>query len=182
MSNPLTLDEFNRLATDQAEAQALEWLHCRWWAQELCRHRPYESLAQLDRAAREFWHQTTPTQQREAFAAHPLIGDVETLKQRFESGAGGQRGATAHREQGQILAAEETVLERLAAGNRAYFEKHGFIFIVCASGLAPEVLLAALESRLPNATPTEQTNAAREQEKIMHLRMARAFGQETDPS
>lgn len=46
------------------------------------------------------------------------------------------------------------VFQQLAALNKAYKEKHGFIFIVCASGKSAVEMLAAIKQRLPN-TPYE---------------------------
>ena len=67
------------------------------------------------------------------------------------------------------------VLKRLADGNRAYRERHGVIFIICATGLSAEAMLTTLERRLPNDTTLELLNAAIEQERIMQLRLAAAF-------
>jgi 2-oxo-4-hydroxy-4-carboxy-5-ureidoimidazoline decarboxylase len=59
--------------------------------------------------------------------------------------------------------------------NREYVNKHGFIFIICASGLSAEAMLNELEIRLPNSTNTEIEKAAQEQIKITLLRIKKAF-------
>lgn len=178
MSAPLTIDQFNAMPADVASELIRGWLDCKWWVKQVVAHRPYANLAEVTAAATEFWRQATPTQQREAFAAHPLIGDVELLRSRFASAATDR----AHSEQGQVLGASDKVLERLAEGNRAYRERHGFIFIICASGLSAEAMLATLERRLPNDSALELLNAAIEQERIMQLRLAAAFGSSQDPT
>lgn len=176
MSTGLTIESFNALPSTEATVTVNGWLACAWWVEQVVTHRPYTSIEALTAAATEFWRQATPTQQREAFAAHPLIGDVELLRSRFANAANDR----AHSEQGQVLDASDTVLQRLADGNKAYRERHGFIFIICASGLSAATMLAALEERLPNDTALELFNAAVEQERIMQLRLAAAFASSQD--
>ncbi|MEM6709375.1 MAG: 2-oxo-4-hydroxy-4-carboxy-5-ureidoimidazoline decarboxylase [Pseudomonadota bacterium] len=170
MTEALPLDSFNALDAEAAAARVRSWLDCGWWVEQIVAGRPYDDLSAVEAAAVEFWRQTTPTQQLEAFAAHPLIGDVDALRAKF-----GARAQRAQAEQGQILGADDHTLEQLAAGNRAYREKHGFIFIICASGIAPSELLQQLQRRLPNDSVTERETAAAEQEQIMRLRLKQAL-------
>jgi 2-oxo-4-hydroxy-4-carboxy-5-ureidoimidazoline decarboxylase len=65
------------------------------------------------------------------------------------------------------------VLERLAAGNRAYEARFGYIFIVCATGKSAGEMLAILEQRLANDPGEELHIAAEEQRKITRLRLAK---------
>ena len=60
---------------------------------------------------------------------------------------------------------------KLAELNRAYEEKFGFIFIVCASGKSSDEMLAILRNRLGNNPDEELRNAAAEQAKITQLRL-----------
>jgi 2-oxo-4-hydroxy-4-carboxy-5-ureidoimidazoline decarboxylase len=60
---------------------------------------------------------------------------------------------------------------RLARGNRAYEERFGFIFIVCATGKSAAEMCALLEARLHNDRATELLVAAEEQRKILQLRL-----------
>ena len=62
-------------------------------------------------------------------------------------------------------------LARLAAGNRAYEEKFGYIYIVCATGKTALEMLEILESRLRNDPDTELRAAAEQQRQIMRLRL-----------
>ncbi|PPC78790.1 OHCU decarboxylase [Pokkaliibacter plantistimulans] len=104
----------------------------------------------------------------EAFAGHPMIGDVNSLREKYAD----TRGLAAS-EQSAVAAAQEEVLQQLAAGNQAYLDKHGFIFIVFATGKSAEEMLALLNDRLPNSTEEEIVNAAREQRKITALRLSK---------
>ena len=65
------------------------------------------------------------------------------------------------------------VLSELADANRIYYERFGFIFIICASGKGAGEVLAALRSRLNNNRETELRNAAEQQRLITRLRLAK---------
>lgn len=49
----------------------------------------------------------------------------------------------------------QAVLDELTELNRSYREKHGFVFLVCASGKPANEILALLKARLPNNRETE---------------------------
>ena len=74
---------------------------------------------------------------RESFTHHPKIGDVKSLTEKF-----------AGKEQAAVGTASVEVIEALAKANQAYEEKHGFIFIVCATGKSAEEMLRLLNDRL----------------------------------
>jgi OHCU decarboxylase len=102
----------------------------------------------------------------EAFAAHPLIGDVETLRNRFAA----TRNLAAG-EQSGVDGANEAVLSELAAMNRQYAERFGFIFIVFATGKSAAEMLDLLKVRIGNTRSEELKNAAAEQLHITRLRL-----------
>jgi OHCU decarboxylase len=60
---------------------------------------------------------------------------------------------------------------KLAQGNRAYRERFGYIFIVCATGKSAEEMLALLEQRLQNDPAHELRIAAEQQRLITRLRL-----------
>ena len=62
-------------------------------------------------------------------------------------------------------------MRALADGNRAYEEKFGFVYLVCATGKSADEMLAILQARLQNDRDTEIRNAAEEQRKITELRL-----------
>jgi len=136
------------------------------WVERMVARRPFGSRDALLAAAREEWFALDGADWLEAFRHHPKIGDRESLRQRF--------ARTAHlseREQSGIDGAAEDVLSALAEGNRAYEEKFGFIFIVCATGKSAEEMLQLLRDRLPNPPDVEISIAAEEQAKITELRL-----------
>ncbi len=101
-----------------------------------------------------------------AFAAHPMIGDVDSLRARYAA-----TKLLAAREQLGVEAASEATLAELARLNREYRERFGFIFIVCAAGKTAEEMLHLLRSRIGNSREAELSNAVTEQLQITRLRL-----------
>src|SRR5438552_18819896 len=91
--------------------------------------RPFVSQLTLVRIAQQIWMDLSPEDWREAFAHHPRIGDLESLRRRFATTAD-----LASREQAAVATATTATLEALAEGNRAYEAKFGYIFIIFATG------------------------------------------------
>lgn len=168
----MILDEFNDLPEADAIAALLETCACLRWAETLVRQRPFASIDALLEAAHAAWKIADEEELLVAFGAHPRLGDVAQLRERFDS--------VAHREQGRVLEASESILAQLKARNDAYFERFGFIFIVCATGLGAAQMLERLEARIDNSRADELANAADEQGRIMELRLRRML--EEDPN
>ena len=136
------------------------------WVERMLRRRPFRTLDRVLSAARDEWRGLTWTDWLEAFGHHPKIGDRDSLARRF--------GSTAHlseQEQRGVEGAAPDVLDQLAAGNLAYQDRFGYIFIVCATGRSAGEMLALLRARLPNGAETEIRVAAEEQAKITELRL-----------
>ena len=57
--------------------------------------------------------------------------------------------------------AAEDVKTLLARGNRLYYDKFGYIYIVCATGKSAEEILALLEERLQNDPEREASHRRR---------------------
>jgi OHCU decarboxylase len=74
-----------------------------------------------------------------------------------------------------VAGADPAVLAELAEGNRVYEERFGHVFLICATGLSADAMLAALRERLGNDPATELRVAAEEQRKITHLRLEKLF-------
>jgi 2-oxo-4-hydroxy-4-carboxy-5-ureidoimidazoline decarboxylase len=146
------------------------------WIDRMLARRPFGSREALFAAAREEWFALSPDDWPEAFSHHPKIGDRDGLRAKF--------AATRHlseREQSGVDDAPEEVLDALAEGNRAYEQKFGYIFIVCASGKSAAEMLALLRARLPNNPEVEIRIAAGEQAKITELRLKALGDQERHP-
>ncbi len=124
--------------------------------------RPFRDPEHAGRAADRIWRSLSREDWLEAFRAHPRIGDRSAS------------GRAAHEQAGAMSAAAR-VREALASGNRAYEERFGCIFLVCASGKTAAQMLALLEERLANDPETELSVAAEEQRKITQLRLEKLF-------
>ena len=158
------LDAWNALPEDAAISEMLE--HCRShaWAAAMVRARPACDPRALLDAADLAWARLGEEDRKEAFAAHPRIGDRAAVGQ----GAREQAG-TAH-------ASQET-LDALAEANREYERRCGRIFLVCATGKTADEMLAVCRQRLHNDPDTEFAVASEEQRKITQLRLERWLAQ-----
>jgi OHCU decarboxylase len=134
------------------------------WARRLAAGRPYREVDALLDAADRTWWELGPADWRQAFAAHPRIGE------RKPEGSEQHRRWSAQ-EQAGAAAADAAVRSELAQENRVYEERFGFIFIVCATGKSAAEMLALLRARLANDPETEIEVAAEEQRKITRLRL-----------
>lgn len=57
---------------------------------------------------------------------------------------------------------DKAVLDQLSELNEEYRQKNGFVFLVCASGLPADAILALLKARLPNDRDTEVNRRLRD--------------------
>jgi 2-oxo-4-hydroxy-4-carboxy-5-ureidoimidazoline decarboxylase len=138
------------------------------WVTAMLAARPYASTAHLQELAERCWQALGAEDILEAFTHHPQIGeDLAALRLRFA-----RTEALSLREQAGVLGAQEATLHALRDGNRAYRERFGYIFIVCATGKSAEQMLGLLHQRLPHPPEQELAIAAAEQAKITRLRLA----------
>jgi 2-oxo-4-hydroxy-4-carboxy-5-ureidoimidazoline decarboxylase len=164
----MKLEVVNALPEDAARAAFLKCCGSTRWAAAMIARRPFADGPALFDAARKIWNDLTPADWLEAFAAHPRIGDLDSLRAKFASTA-----AWSASEQAGVAGAADDVLRALAEGNRRYEAKFGYIFLVCATGKTAAEMLALLEQRLDHDAAEELRIAAAEQEKITRLRLER---------
>jgi 2-oxo-4-hydroxy-4-carboxy-5-ureidoimidazoline decarboxylase len=167
----MTIAELNALPAQAAREPLARCCGATAWVERMVARRPFVNLNHLLGIAHAFWMGLGPDAWREAFAHHPRIGDLESLQRRFAGTAD-----LASREQAAVATASRVVLEALAEGNRAYEERFGYIFIVFASGRTADEMLALLEARLGNDPDEELKIAAKEQWKIVRLRLDKMLG------
>ena len=156
----------NDLTHDEAEAELLQCCGSTAWACGMSARRPFADLDDAVRAAEEAWQNLDDEDWLEAFSRHPKIGEGEAA-----TGQTTTERDWSRREQSGVGAADEAARRELAQLNRAYAEKFGYIFIVCATGRSSGEVLAALRARLQNDPATEIANAAEEQRRITKLRL-----------
>lgn len=162
----MTLHELNTLPGPQLKEVLTRCCGSSAWVDKMLPFFPADDLVELLEDAEEQWFLCSEKDWKEAFAHHPKIGDVESLKTRFASTAEWAAG-----EQSGVATASSATILALAEANKKYEEKFGYIFIVCASGKSAEEMLAMLQSRLQNSPEVEIEVAADEQNKITKLRI-----------
>ena len=162
----MTLHELNTLPRQQLVAELTKCCGSPAWVNKMLPFFPADDLVELLEDAEEQWFKCSETDWKEAFAHHPKIGDIDSLKKKFESTA-----LWASGEQSGVSDASQKTIEALAEGNKKYEDKFGYIFIVCATGKSAEEMLEILQSRLPNDPKEEIEIATDEQNKITQLRL-----------
>jgi OHCU decarboxylase len=167
----MTLAEFNALPAAQAESVLMDCCGSARWAASVASQRPYANAEALHKAADSIWWKLERADWLEAFAHHPQIGEKPA------SGTDSARQWAAG-EQSGARAATDDVKARLARANRAYFEKFGYIYIVCATGKTAEGMLAILNQRLQNDIPSELSIAAEQQRLITRIRLEKLLPSE----
>jgi OHCU decarboxylase len=167
----MTLAEFNALPTAQAQSQLMDCCGSSRWAVSVASRRPYATMEAIHKSADAIWWKLERADWLEAFRHHPQIGDKP---------ASGSESARhwAEGEQTGARAATEEVKTRLARANRAYFEKFGYIYIVCATGKTAEGMLAILNQRLQNDLASELSIAAEQQRLITRIRLEKLLAGE----
>lgn len=151
-------DYLNRLDVETAREVLLSCCGSERWARRMAEARPFASQAELVRTGDDAWWDLEPEDWLEAFAAHPRIGERDGKE-------------WTAKEQSGMDGAPPALRRLLEAGNREYERKFGHVFLICATGLGGEEMLAALRHRLANDPETELREAAAEQAKITRLRI-----------
>lgn len=162
----LNLDQLNNLADDTAATEFLKCCGSRNWAKFMSGSRPFMDVDGLTAMANEIWWKLEQEDWLEAFRSHPKIGEKKA-----EATASQQSLAWSNQEQSGVANAAARTIAELETFNREYFNKFGFIFIVCATGKSSDEMLAILKSRLGNNLEQELRIAAGEQAKITELRL-----------
>jgi 2-oxo-4-hydroxy-4-carboxy-5-ureidoimidazoline decarboxylase len=165
----MTIAEFDRLNVEEKKKLLYQCCDSTAWVNKMLSTPPAEDLVDLFEDAEECWYSLTEEDWKEAFANHPRIGDLESIKKKFE----GDKFASG--EQSSVQHASEQTLQALAEGNRAYEAKFGYIFIVSAEGKSAVEMLGLLTARLQNKQQTEITIAMDEQSKITRSRLEKLF-------
>jgi allantoicase len=140
-----SLERFNRLPHQRAVRALLDCCGSKKWAQHMAAGRPLASEWALFEAADKIWAALSREDWLEAFLYHPPIG--ETRAKAKQTAVASRWSA---KEQSSAQKAAPEVLEELAGQNRAYTEKFGYVFLICAAGKGSEEILDALRRRLPN--------------------------------
>jgi OHCU decarboxylase len=165
------LQQLNAASREAAFAALLACCGSLSWAQRMVAARPFADVASLLATADHIWWELRPTDWLEAFASHPRIGERKAATPQSS-----QAAAWSAQEQAGTQSPADEVRAALVAANRAYQERFGYIYIVCATGKTSEEMLALCQQRLRNDYETELQIAAEEQRKITALRLRKLMG------
>lgn len=159
------MDRFNSRPEAELRPQLIECLAVPRWVDAVLAGRPFPDvdavLATSDEAAREL----RDDEVRAAIAEHPRIGE--------RARHGGVSAKWSAAEQSGV---DASAADRLVAANLAYEERFGHIYLVCATGLSGEQMLANLAERMDNDPVAELRVVNRELAKIAALRLRKLIG------
>lgn len=158
----MQLEEFNALDAREADAVVRPCVDVDRWVAEVLEGRPYDSVDGLLDAAGRAANPFTGEEVEGALAHHPRIG------QRAE---GGSAEASLSRSEQAGVGIDAEVAERLRAGNLAYEERFGRVFLIRAAGRDAEEILAELTRRLENTEEEETPIVAEQLRQIAVLRL-----------
>ena len=161
-----TVSRLNVLSAEATKAEFLKCCGAERWCDGMVAARPFTDSATLVSIADRVFDSLPNEAWLEAFASHPKIGDLDSLRMRL---AGNKEWSAD--EQSGVSTADEEIIRRLADGNRDYAQRFGYVFIVCATGKSAAEMLSLLEERLQNEDDVEFEIACGEQRKITHLRL-----------
>jgi len=166
------LERINQAGNAEAESMFRDCCGVAKWANQMAIARPFASENELMDNAAVIWNDLQTSDWLEAFSAHPMIGETKA--------APAQQARSVEwstLEQAGMSSANELSKQELTAANREYYEKFGFIFIVCATGRTAEEMLELCRARLGNDRETEIAIAAGEQERITEIRLRKLLSQ-----
>jgi 2-oxo-4-hydroxy-4-carboxy-5-ureidoimidazoline decarboxylase len=129
------------------------------WASLVASDGPFETTDALLEAAERAFDQLEPDDWHEGIRGHARIAEVPS------------DDAREAREQSGIEGADPETLEALHAGNAAYEERFGYMFLIRASGRSAAEMLAALHDRLGNPPAAEFRIATEQLREITRLRL-----------
>jgi 2-oxo-4-hydroxy-4-carboxy-5-ureidoimidazoline decarboxylase len=154
----VTLESFNAAPQPQAAAEMLACCASRRFAAAMAAGRPYPSQDAALAAVEAVFESLAWPDVLEAMDAHPRIGA------RVSGQSAAEQAGVADDSRAALL-----------AGNAAYEERFGHVFLICATGLTGAQMLAALRQRLENDESSERVVAAAELRKITVLRVRKAL-------
>jgi 2-oxo-4-hydroxy-4-carboxy-5-ureidoimidazoline decarboxylase len=167
---PVAVPRFNVMPEAQAAELLASCCGSSRWVREMLARRPFRSRDQLLEAAVIVWGSLDPGDWREAFSHHPRIGERTGAVPQTARGAAWSAG-----EQAGMDSAGASLKHELAAVNLEYEARFGFVYIVCATGKTANQMLNLARTRLRHEAGMELATAAKEQEKIMRIRLETLF-------
>ncbi len=165
----MTIAAFDHLNNEEKKELLHKCCGSNRWVKYMMDLLPYEDLVDVLEDAEQVWYKCDEADWLQAFNHHPKIGDISSLNKLTST------ADLASSEQAGVSSANDETLAELAGLNSEYEKKNGFIFIVCATGISAEQMLAMIKQRINNDKQKELEIAAEEQNKITKLRLEKLF-------
>lgn len=166
----MLLHHFHALDDADSTAVVRVWADVPGWVDAVVAGRPYASVDALAAYAGDLAATWSPDDLTAALHAHPRIG--------AKVAGDGAEAAASRREQGSMAEAADDDVAAIAAGNLAYEERFGRVFLIRAAGRTPSEMRAELERRLSNDPDAETIEATRQLAEIALLRLRSTFADE----
>jgi 2-oxo-4-hydroxy-4-carboxy-5-ureidoimidazoline decarboxylase len=170
----MRVEEFDALSESDATSVVRVWADVPGWVHAVVAGRPYADAAALAAYAGELAGVWTTADLDAALAHHPRIGERPR--------GDGAEAAASRTEQSAMSTAADDVAAAIAAGNRAYEERFGRVFLIRAAGRSPEEIHAELERRLGNDDAREAREAAAQLAEIALLRLRGTVSDTEEPA
>ncbi|CAA0080587.1 Uric acid degradation bifunctional protein [Mycolicibacterium vanbaalenii] len=163
------LKDFNALSDRQRMHLLFEVCSSPIWARRVVAGSPFRDAEALYDRADRILAELPDAEIDAALDGHPRIG----------ASVSAAHNPSSAREQARVADAGEAVKTALAAKNREYEDRFGYVYLVCASGRPADELLAILTDRLDNDPETERRVMRNELAKINRLRLERLLSEPT---
>ena len=161
------LAALNSLTTAEFVSLILETCHLpvSSWAERLEAARPFADTSTLVATAQSLVAQLTDADVVDAHVGLTRLGERREPKT--------DRQARWSRIESAGIPQDSSILERFARANREYEDKFGHVFLISATGLDAEEMLASMNQRLGNDRETENKVIRGELAKLVRLRLER---------
>lgn len=162
----MKIHEINSLSKEILSLELTKCCGSSKWVKKMINSMPFKNENDLFEKAENNWFTCIKKDWLEAFTHHPKIGDVESLKKKFQS-----TKIFTLQEQKGVDNISSNILTELKKYNDLYEKKFGYIFIVCATGKSAEEMLSLLKERINNDTEFEIKIAVKQQNEITKIRL-----------
>ena len=159
---------FNDLTDAAARAELRSCLAVSRWVEETAAARPYASVSSAETQAGALARTLTPDEVEAALARHPRIGERASAQ---------HDAAFSAREQSSMAQAGDDVTAAIRAGNVAYENKFGRVFLIRAAGREPVEMLTELNRRLANDDAAELSEVIEQLAQIAEGRLRVLWGE-----
>jgi 2-oxo-4-hydroxy-4-carboxy-5-ureidoimidazoline decarboxylase len=163
------LARFNAAAAGDALADLLACCAAAAWARRVTAGRPYRSVDDVLAASDNAVTTMTDADLAEALAGHPRIGE----RRPGPAEASSRAASWSSQEQAGMRSAGQRASQEMAELNRAYEDRFGHIYLVCATGRSAAELAGLLRERLGHDPQAERRIVRAELAQINRLRLGR---------